>query len=348
MPSGWTVADVIAGLPRPPGDPLPAPPYRPIDGHRLGLCVESMRDHMTDEGWVLFKGLQLAGWKLMGAPYGASELDLHSTNVRPAYASTLLLQDKAEWDAGGRDFRDVSAKFIHVESLRGARGFRLLVRKDAHQRPDYNRESAIEADVHGWVVYYHPSIVAHLAPYVRQDHLVRTYHSIEPTSVQPFNAQRDGAVLSGALSVAYPLRVRIAGLGGITVLPHPGYHRDGCHTPAFLRTLSQFKVAICTASKYGYALRKMVEATACGCTVLTDLPDDEVLPGIDGNLVRIRPDADGKLIRGLIREMIANWNAERQEQLAHEALWYDWRAVGQRLSDDIEKLRGAYRGRDNS
>ena len=49
--------------------------------------------------------------------------------------------------------------------------------------------------------------------------------------------------------------------GGIIVnyLSHPGYGRSKCFTPEFLKILSIYKVAICTVSIYGYAVRKIVE-----------------------------------------------------------------------------------------
>jgi hypothetical protein len=352
MGSDWTVADVLSRLPRGTTGQSPAPEYRPVYVGRaldLGLCVESMRDHMTDEGWTLFKGLQNNGWRLTGAPYGASELDFRITDCRDIanlLPRSLLLQDKNEWDVGGRDFRDASAGFQHTAELRGRRDiFKLIVRKDAHQRQDYNKESADEVGVHAWVVYYDPRVVHHLSPFMRPQHIIRTWHSLEPSLVPPFSAERSGVLFSGALGNAYPLRNRMQTmrLPECTYLPHPKYHRRGCATPEFLRTLSKFRVAVCTSSRYGYVLRKMVEATACGCTVFTDLPTDEVVPGIDGNLVRVHPDTPERTIVGVLKEMLHNWDAGRQRHFAEEAKrLYDWRATGARLAADIEALRRGY------
>jgi hypothetical protein len=114
-------------------------------------------------------------------------------------------------------------------------------------------------------------------------------------------------------------------------------------TPQFLQTLSHFKVAICTSSMYGYALRKIMEATACGCRVLTDLPVDEALPEIDGNLFRIRPDTSAYHIQIYIRQLVKEYDPERQAHYAELAKkFYDFKAVGQRLADDIETLRRNY------
>ena len=126
-------------------------------------------------------------------------------------------------------------------------------------------------------------------------------------------------------------------------MPHPGYHRQGCATPVFLKALSQYKVAICTTSIYGYALRKLCEATAAGCIVVTDLPVDEVLPVIDGNLIRLHPDTPTKEVAALLRRLYEGYDPERQRFFSEQACeWYDYRAMGIRLAADIERLKNAY------
>lgn len=361
--SGWTVNDVIRGLPTRdlPREglwnvELPAPPYlQPVNISpvRVGLAVESMQRHMTDEGWQLFAGLQQAGYLLAGHRLSCDRVDVPDilTETNP---STLVLQDKREWDLSGpRDFRDPEAKFGRVWSLAGLHSiFKLTVLKDAHARPDYHRESAAEAGVHGWVIYYHPRIVKALAPYVRERHLVRTYHSLDSAACPAFTQERPkGCLLSGAISSVYPLRRLLAGyvrhLPGTDLLRHPGYHRNGCHTPNFLKLLGQYRVAICTASSYGYALRKIIEATACGCQVITDLAEDEVLPEIDDNLIRVNPAENAiqllRRVKEIIRDRLAHYDPERQAHYAELARrYYDYRAVGSRLAHDIESLRRSY------
>jgi hypothetical protein len=94
---------------------------------------------------------------------------------------------------------------------------------------------------------------------------------------------------------------------------------------------------------YGYALRKIMEATACGCRVLTDLPVDEVLPEIDGNLFRIRPDTSAYHVGIYVRQLVKEYDADKQRDYADKAKqFYDYRAIGKRLSDDIESLRRSY------
>lgn len=364
-PEPRTVEDVIRGLVVPHSPEhreLPAPKYNPPDSPErkvsLGLCVESMRDHTSSEGWEIFRGLQEADWLLAGKCYPSisnSRLDWSGTDVAKILTlnpQLILLQDKREWDldtSNKREFRDPEARFQNVHLLRDRHDvFKLTILKDAHQRPHYHRASADEIGCHAWVIYYHPRIVHHLAPYTRARHLIRTWHSVDGDRLPSFDASgRQGCLLSGAIGSAYPLRKRLVQERGllpdVTYLPHPGYHRNGCHTPEFLKILSQHRVAICTSSVYGYALRKIVEATACGCRVLTDLPVDDELPHIDGNLVRIHPSLPTASVASVLRDMLETYDPEKQEQYARKALaWYDYRKVGERLSWDIEQVRRNY------
>lgn len=352
-----TVADIIARLDSPKGVPqLEAPHYslhRPRGS--IGLAVESMKRHMTSEGWDIFAGLQEAGYQLAGF----NLLPIDKTDIREIITkydpSTVLLQDIREWDVKPGDFREPRARFTNVESLKDRHDiFKLTILKDSHQRPIYHSESAAEIGCHGWVIYYHPQIVHHLAPYTRPEHLVRTYHSINLShlpSISFRKEERSQCLLSGAMGKAYPLRTRLAsnlrmmnGNGiNINYINHPGYHLNGCATPAYLKTLSGFRVAICTSSIYGYALRKIIEATACGCVVLTDLPSDEVLPHIDGNLCRIHPNISSREVGLLCKKLANTWCSEVQRRYAELAqIYYSHISVGKRLADDIENLRLNY------
>lgn len=353
MPSR-TIDDVLRSVPL--GKPLPqlpAPHHRPLerkDGACVGLAVESMRRHTTDEGSQLFEGLEHADWSLAGHDFIEPD-QLDETCVRCILnffkPSTVLVQDQREWEGLTADkSRDPAMRFHNVKMLAQRQDvFTGTVLKDAHQQPEYHRSSAEVMGCHFWVCYYHSRIVHHLAPWTRPQHLVRTWHSVDAKLVPELDRfKREGSLLSGALSSAYPLRQALfAGsqhLPKTHVLRHPGYHRNGCQTPEYLKLLSQHKVAICTSSIYGYALRKIIEATACGCIVLTDMPVDEVLPEIDGNLVRITPDFTAKRVGKILAELHESWDADRQRAFAEKAkAWYDFRAIGKRLSDDIETLR---------
>lgn len=351
-----TIAETISALPTPASPLLPAPLYTGSKGNGIGLAVASMRNHTTDEGYQIFHGLCLAGYRLCGrgfkpSPGTPSAGNLDETDVKKILDQTdpgvVVVQDKREWNLGYHDFRDPNAKFHSVGELaKRPDVFTLTILKDAHQRPDYHRQSAEEMGVHSWITYYHPAVVKHLAPYVRQEHLVRTYHSINAALVPDYSPERKGCLLSGAVSGAYPLRTRLfrhaVQLPETTVLRHPGYHRDGCATPEYLKTLAQHKVAICTSSIYGYALRKLMEATACGCAVITDLPFDEILPEIDDNLIRILPTDTPETVREVLKSLYASYDPERQRHFADKARFYDFRIAGERLAADIERMRLDY------
>lgn len=351
-----TIKDVINSLPSPPVRRCIAPQYtgQLSNEHNVGLCVESMRHHMSDEGWQIFQSLEYTGYLLYG--YGLPQewgCNFGSTDVNYIIGrhvpKTVVVQDKREWDVKPRDFREPKAKFTNVDMLRHRPDvFKLTIVKDAQHNPQYHKESAEEIGCHAWIIYYHPEIVCHLAPYIRREHVVRTYHTIDSESTPAYDGKgRKGALLSGALSNAYPLRKRIHGWSReilqMDVRPHPGYHRRGTDTPSFLSDLSKYKVAICTSSIYGYALRKIIEATACGCKVITDLPVDEVLPYIDSNLLRVNPDISLSEIRDIINQQCDSYDPAEQDYLAGLAKqFYDYRSMGRILANDIERMRVSY------
>lgn len=344
----WTVDDVLNNLRQPPVPQLPTPKYTGSSETGIFLSVESMKRHTTDEGWQIQEAMESVGYTLCG-----KRLKIDSVNVPEILALTnpgvVILQDKREWDVNPGSFRDYSARFFNHTCLKSREDlFKLTVLKDAHQNPNYHSESAEEIGCHAWITYYHPRIVKRLAPYVRYEHLIRTYHSIDRRSVPAvMDKPRRDCLLSGAVSGAYPLRHRL--LQEIQLLPktdyhpHPGYHVNGCDTPDYLNLLSGYKVAICTASRYGFSLRKIMEATACGCIVLTDLPEDDILPEIDGNLVRIHPQIPIPSLADIIKNLCRKYDLEKQKRFAELALeYYDFHAAGRRLFSDIEKLRTNY------
>jgi len=344
-----TVQDVIESLPKPGGfEQLAIPPY--VGGGSSGIAfgVASMKHHTTDEGWQIFNGLKHAGYALVG-----HNLPCNHTDVRRAITSmhpgVVVMQDKREWDVSARDFRDKEARFIKTSSLAGQpQIFKLTILKDSHQRPRYHAEAATEMGCHAWIIYYHPRIVCHNAPYVRPEHLIRTYHSINLKVVPAYAPRRMNCIFSGAMSRAYPMREHIR--DNLSSLPlvdyhkHPGYHRKGCETPSFLKLLNRYKVSICTSSIYGYALRKIIESTACGCRVITDLPTDEVMPSIDGNLLRVPPGIPIPKLHRVVQDLCDTYDPATQQRYAQAAKeFYDYRRLANKLVKDIEQLRKDYR-----
>lgn len=338
------VADVVASLPVVHCRPSARPPLRAgqTTATRLVLGVASMKHHMTDEGWQLTHGLSRAPFPHLHYKHCGYDLPEPSTDVPDLLArynpSIVVLQDKREWAPTSRTFRDQNAFFSKVQALQAHASYKLTVLKDAQQNPEWHKQSADEIGAHGWIIYYHPEIVKRLAPYVRIEDCIRTYHTLDLTAVPIFNkTDRQHSIISGAVSAAYPFRQQIIRnlhkLSPITYLQHPGYHRNGTNTPEYMRTLAQYKVAICTSSKYGYALRKVIEATACGCRVITDLPVDDVLPGIDNNLIRVHPTISMEELRKVLHDAAATWDADTQYHYRQEAMFnYDYTHETARLA----------------
>jgi hypothetical protein len=374
-----TIDEVVETLPKGNLPRLPSPEYNP-DKHpdpskSLMLAVESMKEHSTSEGWELALALRSAGWTLAGRRYRVTRpnsskevCDYDEVSVprllQEVNPGTVLVQDKLEWDRyGPSDFRPDDARFEDVYHLSFRPDvFKLIVRKDAQSRWPYNRQSAEEIGCHAWLVYYHPKVVCRMASFVRPEHCVRVRHTIDKDkvpssaggrlmySISPSGTTRewvrkDRALLSGALGIVYPLRSRIAsaGLPLVDVLRHPGYGLRGSFTDDYLKILSGYKVAICTTSIYGYTLRKLIEATACGCRVITDLPIDDPMEAIDGNFVRVHPSITNTEMTRLVAETIRDWDAAVQSRWAKAAVeTYDYRVEGVRLAEAIERARRMY------
>jgi len=311
---------------------------------------------MTDEGWLLTIGLQSAGYHLWGHGFDNNLTDVEQI-VQLASPDVVAVQDKREWEGltGDRDARRAPERskdcFTRIDVLRSRNDlFKVTVLKDSHQQNHYHRASAEEMGCHAWIVYYHPRIVRHLAPYVRPTHLIRTHHCVDGEAIPDYcKYERKSCLLSGAIGAVYPIRQallkKLATIPELEYWPHPGYHAHGPDTSRYLQLLSQYRAAICTSSIYGYAIRKIYEATACGCVVITDLPRDDCLPVIDENLIRISPGTDNLCvtIRNLIKWIDCNYCPVRQHALAERCKeYYDWRAVGNRLAADVEELRKGY------
>lgn len=332
-----------------PSNPIPAPAYTSRKGPNIGLSVESMEYHTTDEGWQLFLALQAAGYGLCGKRRTGT--DLH--DILACKPCTVVIQDKREWigKTAGSGF-DHLERYKNVSLLKDSGAFVVTVVKDAQNDTALHREAAEEIGCHAWITYYNPKIVAALCPCLRPQHIIRTYHTVDPDAVPDFVGSHNRSSLplvSGALNkFVYPLRTRLYGELVCARLEHPGYRRDGSYTSIYLRELSKYRVAVCTSSIYGYALRKIIEATAAGCRVVTNLPSDERIPWIDGNLHRIESDESTSSIQEICAELAATYSDEQQRKFSIIAKeMYGYPAVGRRLAADIEKMRTSY-GRSTS
>lgn len=404
MTKPYTINEVISNLPSPRCDEIPRPNYIHLEqtskGPKVGCAVESMKHHMTDEGWEIFKGLEEAGYALTGhdvtrlctTPSMTMNLTNLSEIITALQPSTIVLQDPREWMGLTADrSRDPRMQFTNLGSLAKRPDiYKSVILKDCQSNRDLNIQTCLEAGINSWIVYYNERIVKHVAPYVRPSDMIRTYHTIDSTRLPEWwkrmlysykfsknhsydhdqfrefiglhrlsdlnpdkkeyendetilypSERNKGCLLSGAISDAYPLRKRLVNhswaLPYCTVMRHPGYHRRGCNTPEYLNTLCKYKVSICTSSKYGYLLRKIIESVACGCVVITDLPEDEVVPEIDGQLVRVRPDTSTQEIASLVAFSINTYDHETQARLALKAInRFDYRIECRRLANEVE------------
>lgn len=326
------------------------PLYTPGLGHdKIMLATETMAHLMSSEGHQLQRGLECNGYSLWGPklPNGESDTRRILDQTNP---STVVVQDKREWDPVMGGCFDKTVAFTNTSMLAERPDiFKVTICRDAHQNPDYHCQAHAEIGCHAWIICYHPDTICKLAPWLRREHLIRTYQSIDSNEIPSFvpPSGRKGAVLSGALSNhIYPLRTRLAQaiarerMPNTEYLIHPGYHACGSTSVAYLQSLSRFKVSICTASIYGYALRKLIESTACGNVVITDLPQADRLPGIDGNLVRVSPEATVAELRDVVQQAVADYDPERQREYARRACdYYHYTTLYAKLASEIELMR---------
>lgn len=305
---------------------------------KLGLAVESMANHTTDEGWQIFKGLQLSGYTLAGYNLPDPEIDVSRLLLR-YNPDIVVIQDKREWEYRKGDFREPRAAFANYHCLNNYDGFKVTILKDAHQRPDYHRQAAEQMGINCHIIYYDEQVVRSQASWLGP--VIRTWHTIDSDIVPPYQDRHRKAVITGAVSKCYPLRKRIAeerfSIPEMDYLLHPGYHRQMCYTPSYLQQLSQYRISICTCSIYKYALRKIIESTACGCRVVTNLPAKYSPPGLETNLFRIDDTITIPQLRDVIITLDRYYNPEHQQEVAKRCKeLYDYRVVTKKLAEDID------------
>jgi hypothetical protein len=295
--------------------------------------------HMTTEGNEFQEGLRAAGWTLSGVGYdGLVDVPTILARYQP---TRVVVHDPRDWDPASPIAFRKDLGFRRLLALQTAAVFTAVVVKDAASTLDYQRACFDAAGGDAAIVYYHPTSVTRHAPWLQGVPLIRIYHSVDRAALADVSLRRprQPAVVSGAASTVYPLRQRIirdAALLGVDVLPHPGYGNRGPATPQYLRTLAGYQVSIATASQYGFALRKIIEGVACGCTVITDLPAYDVLPEINAALVRVSPTITTRELQRVVREATANWVLEERRYWAQRAQdFYDHIAIGARLDQAL-------------
>lgn len=305
---------------------------------KIVLANVDYRQHMTSEGNELQLGLEAAGWTLVGFGYGDGCRDVPTLLDR--YKPTaVLISDKRDWDPSSTGAFRKDIGFTNLGALsQHADIFKVCVVKDAGGQQDYHRRFCEEVQAGGIVTYYHDRSVRPLNPWMMGYPTIRTYHSVDGM-LRRETVNRKRAVVSGALSGVYPLRqmaVLNAGRLGLAILRHPGYSNRGSRTADYLKEISGYKVHVATASRFGFALRKIIESVLVGTTPVTDLPEYDVLPGIDKALVRVSPTVSVAELRAAIDYAERTWNVDERRQYAEAAArLYDFRATGKALDSAI-------------
>lgn len=306
------------------------------------------RRHMTTEGDQFQEGLRAAGWPICGTGFdGYTDVPLILDRYRP---DTIVIHDPRDWDPSSAIAFRKDLGFTRLSALRTAEAFKAIVVKDAASSLVYQARIFRQVGADAAITYYHARSIWKNADWLQHVPLIRTYHSLDADDLAaiPMGSDRRAVVVSGALSKAYPLRQRVvrdSHVLGVDVIPHPGYSNKGARTPAYCRLLGGYKVSIATASMYGFALRKIIEGVAVGCTVITDLPAYDVLPAIDGALVRVPATINPPELASVIAAAVLSWDPlERALWAARARLFYDYRALGRRLADHLAIAAVAPRG----
>jgi len=313
------------------------------------FAIESFRRHMDSGRWLFQQGMEEQGYLSAGGsmPPPGIACDDVAALVDAWNAPVAIMWPRYEWDPAlwkgaplPRDacFRNIGELAARDDVLRVA------VLHDAGSERESQRAWHEEFRPHVYLCWYHERSVMALAPHVPRERIVRTYHVIQGRDVPQVCPRRGVGVVSGARNhEIYPFRTAAieaaeSGPLGFTVhyLKHPGYHQKGAQSAGYIHFLSRYRVAICSASVYGFALKKHIEATAAGCRVITDLPNYDCLPGIDGNFLRVSPNITMRELHDIVEALAADWDLERQQAYARAAVQrYDYLFECARLAKEL-------------
>lgn len=315
--------------------------------------------HTSTEGLELQLGLEHAGWTLVGAGYGPRGSHPDARDVRKIIdehrPDIVFVQDKRDWDPHFNGCFNKKVGYSNLDYLKQHPTiFKACILKDAASVRQYQQIFFDEADADAAVVYYSPSIVVRLNPWIamKKKRVVRIYHSVnrdvcDAIEFRP-RERRLRCIVTGATSNVYPLRTAVMNLAlrhpqlDIKVFGHPGYGNGGSHTNSYLEEISKYRVHIATASRFGFALRKIIESVAVGAVPVTNLPVEDLLPEIDGALIRVPFQANPSHLLHAVNRADEEWNEEDRRRWAIKARqYYDYRAAGLRLDRALVAARQA-------
>jgi hypothetical protein len=309
------------------------------------LANRDYETHMSTEGNELQLSLEYAGWWLSGRGYdGVQDCREIIERYQP---QMIFVQDCRDWLPTSEICYRKDGAFTNLAAIgeSGIPAFTVLKDAAGWHETQFWCASMIHATA--LALYYHPAVVDNVAPWSRHYPKIRMHHTIDISVLPPaLDRPRRRGLVSGARASCYPVREMAfdqAGYLSIDVLPHPGYGNYRSFTPGYLETLVNYKVHVATASDYGFALRKIIESVACGCTPITNLPEIDILPAIDDALIRIPSTISKSRLRQIIDEAEYQWNVEERLEYARRARhYYDWRVMGQRLSLAMTEHVGAH------
>lgn len=313
------------------------------------FVLESFRRHMDNGRWLFQLGMEAAGYKSAGGELPKPGIDcLDVQKVVEKYEPRIVVfWPRYEWHTGEWVGPEVTKahQFVNWEYLlKRPDILRVTVFHDAGSAREQQRRWHRDFQPHVYLTWYHDQSVLPFAPWV-DGKTVRTYHVVDADHCEPVVDRGGYCAVSGAyVPDVYPLRMRVAqaamrqALGDTEYLPHPGYAQAGTHSDSYVRRLSCYRVAICTCSAYKFALRKIFEATAAGCRVITNLPEYDRLPEIDGNLIRVADDVSLAELRAIIDAAYDHWDLDTQRYFADRCVRrYDWRVETARIAGLLEE-----------
>ena len=321
---------------------------------RLLLGNADYIGHTSSEGAQGQDGLREAGWIVT---YAGKAKGGHVQDVPAALAEhdpdIVLVSDPRDFTPGVGAFV-TWAEWRNVEALRDHRALKLVVLKDAGTAIDFQRRFAERIGADALVTYYNrPAVCAASGGWAAEYPLVRTHHTVDALEVwaawndwEDCGARPVAAFISGALNRdVYPLRERLWNEPWLDRLKHPGYNNRVRATPVYLDHLACYRVSVCTASRFNFELRKIVESLAMGCAVVTNwewpdpTPEGETLPIWWNDIIHVRSDEPTDTIRDIVAEAVAQWNlADAIDRAGRMCARYDYRVEGRRLDRAITDL----------
>lgn len=295
--------------------------------------------HTTDEGLQLQRGLQHAGWVLAGMGYDDGCADVAEL-MRRHKPERVFVQDVRDWYSQCDICFRKDLDFSNLQALRDVKAF--TVCKDAWNWHKEHRWIAHMIGARGVLHYYAADVVSReAADWIKPYPLLRIHHSVDADLCSElWTEDRKRGCVTGARSDVYPLRMRAIDAASMLKLDtrrHPGYGNRGADTPSYLRWVSGYRVHVATASKWRVAFRKIIESVSLGCTPVTNLDPADVLPEIDGALVRVPTDCTVFDLQHVIDRAAMAWDADERLAWAQKAwAYYDWRVAGERNARMME------------